>query len=55
MRWVIGPDLLTLPRPRSMPSPARTSRLSSTSTRDSAQEASKLYALNSVKISVVKV
>ena len=55
-RWAIGPVRVTRPpRPRSAPSPASTSRLSRTSTRDSAQEAAKLYPWNSVKISVVKV
>ena len=56
IRWVIGPVRVTRPpRPRSAPSPASTSRLSRTSTRDSAQEAAKLYPWNSVKISVVNV
>ena len=56
IRWVIGPVRVTRPpRLRRAPSPARTSRLSKTSTRDSAQEAAKLYPWNSVKISVVNV
>ena len=43
-RWVSGPVLVTRPpRLRSAPSPASSSRLSRTSTRDSAQEAAKLY------------
>ncbi len=55
-RGASGPDRLTRPPPRSIPSPASTSRPSATSTRDSAQAAGTLNDTeNSVKISVVNV
>ena len=55
-RAASAPDRLTRPLPRSMPSPASTIRLSTTSTSDSAQAVARLNETeNSVKISVVKV